>query len=176
MNFNKERIKIQDKLRKAKAKRDYIACCQYEQRLKELDDAQVEEERKRRGFGQLAEKYFTKEQTSRFTADLIETIMITDLLTNSAMKLKEHVLRIPNFYSPDIMKLDKIIKDCQSFVAIIDEISKSHPIMDENGNVYTLSDHYMNMVDEAETKLLGWQNTIYNIVTKTITIDKDEIQ
>ena len=59
-------------------------------------------------------------------------------------------------------------------VAIIDQISRQHPIIDEHGNTYTLSDHYMNMVDEAETKLLGWQNVIHNIVARTITIDKDE--
>ena len=175
MNFKKERIKIEDKLRKAKIKRDYFACSQYEKRLQEIDEKQVAEERTRRGFGELADIHFTKEETSRFTADLIETIMLTDLLTNSTMKLKEYVLKIPNFFSPDILKLNKIIKDLQSMVAIIDEISRSHPIKDENGNIYTLSDHYMNMVDEAETKILGWKNIIYNIVTKTITIDGKDV-
>jgi hypothetical protein len=100
--------------------------------------------------------------------------MLTDLLSNSTMKLEEHVLRIPNFLSPDVIKLKKITRDLQSMVAIIDQISRQHPIIDEHGNTYTLSDHYMNMVDEAETKLLGWQNVIHNIVTRTITIDKDE--
>ena len=88
--------------------------------------------------------------------------------------LVEHVLRIPTFLSPDVIKLKKITRDLQSMVAIIDQISRQHPIIDEHGNTYTLSDHYMNMVDEAETKLLGWQNVIHNIVTRTITIDKDE--
>lgn len=174
MNYNKGRLKIKDKLRKAQTKRDYIACRRYEARLKEIDNLQVQEEKTRRGFGELADIHFTREETSRFTADLIEAIMLTDLLSNSTMKLEEHVLRIPNFLSPDVIKLKKITRDLQSMVAIIDQISRQHPIIDEHGNTYTLSDHYMNMVDEAETKLLGWQNVIHNIVTRTITIDKDE--
>ena len=174
MNYNKERLKIKDKLRKAQTKRDYIACRRYEARLKEIDNLQVQEEKTRRGFGELADIHFTREETSLFTADLIEAIMLTDLLSNSTMKLEEHVLRIPNFLSPDVIKLKKITRDLQSMVAIIDQISRQHPIIDEHGNTYTLSDHYMNMVDETETKLLGWQNVIHNIVTRTITIDKDE--
>ena len=42
MNYNKERLKIKDKLRKAQTKRDYIACTRYEARLKEIDNLQVQ--------------------------------------------------------------------------------------------------------------------------------------
>ena len=73
MNYNKERLKIKDKLRKAQPKRDYIACRRYEARLKEIDNLQVQEEKTRRGFGELADIHFTREETSRFTADNIQS-------------------------------------------------------------------------------------------------------
>ena len=164
MNFKKERIKIQDKLRKARADKDWAACRMYEARLEELAEKQVNTDRHRRGFGQLADEYFTKEQEERFTADIIEMTMCADLLQNAVMKVEEHILRIPNFSSPDVLKLKKVISDLGSFVALIDKTSESHPTKNDNNHAITLSEHYMNMVDEAETQILGWQNMIHKII------------
>lgn len=162
MNIKKKRENLTNKLREANLACDYIKAAKIMKELSDLDDYQIQSERV--SYGDLARRSMTEEESEQFTADLIAMIMACDILQKYTMQVESHLRKFENFISSDIIRLKQVHKILGGIVKMIDNCSNDHPIIDKDGKVYKLSDHYMYMVDEVESKFLGLENVIHNVI------------
>lgn len=173
--LRKRKQRLEEELRKAKRNCNTLKIITLTKELESIGN-EILSISKKVTCATLADERMNRKERILFTQDIIAAIIACDILQKYMMNIRKHMLLFDDFHFPDIEKVENIIRNTGELVKIIDNISQAHPIIDENGNTYSLSDHYMNMVDEVETMFLGIENIISNVVNKTITIDNEDIQ
>ena len=169
MNKNqlkRKRDKLSQDLREAKLRGQWMQIGDIVNELNELEQQMVEVQRT--AYSELARKEMTDKEITQFTADLIELNIIASVAEDIGLRVAGHLRRWKDFDSPALNKFQNAVKTMSSVTNMINETSKTHPIQDENGRVYTLNEHFGNMVDEVETYILGMQNVIHRVVNKSV--------
>ena len=153
-------------LREAKLRGQWMESIDIFKELQKLEIQMVEVQRT--AYSELARKEMTDKEITQFTADLIELNIIASVAEDIGLRVAGHLRRWKDFDSPALNKFQNAVKTMSSVTNMINETSKTHPIQDENGRVYTLNEHFGNMVDEVETYILGMQNVIHRVVNKSV--------
>lgn len=153
-------------LREAKLRGQWMQIGDIVNELNELEQQMVEVQRT--AYSELARKEMTDKEITQFAADLIELNIIASVAEDIGLRVAGHLRRWKDFDSPALNKFQNAVKTMSSVTNMINETSKTHPIQDENGRVYTLNEHFGNMVDEVETYILGMQNVIHRVVNKSV--------
>lgn len=169
MNINqlkRKRDKLSQDLREAQLRGRWMEAATIVKELQKLETQMVEVQRT--AYSELARKEMTEEEITQFTADLIELNIIASVAEDIGLRVAGHLRRWKDFDSPTLNKFQNAVKTMSSVTNMINETSKTHPIQDENGRVYTLNEHFGNMVDEVETYILGMQNVIHRVVNKSV--------
>lgn len=169
MNRNqlkRKRDKLSQDLREAQLRGRWMESVAMVKELQKLEIQMVEVQRT--AYSELARKEMTDKEITQFTADLIELNIIASVAEDIGLRVAGHLRRWKDFDSPALNKFQNAVKTMSSVTNMINETSKTHPIQDENGRVYSLNEHFGNMVDEVETYILGLQNVIHRVVNKSV--------
>ena len=181
MNRNqlkRKRDKLSQDLREAKLRHNFVRQSEIIQELRKLDIREIELDREVRKitYADIAKQNMTDEEIRGFSATMIELAIISSLAEDVAMRAENYIYKWSQFDCDDIQRFKKAVSIFRSMLKPIDNVSKTHKTVDENGNPYTLNDHFGEMVDEMETYMLGMRNQIHKIVTQKVTIDGKDIQ
>lgn len=168
MRINKKRKQLEDALTQAKRTNDYIQIVKLNRQLEELSRQEAVEER--------TSLYIaTRNMSNEFRKDIdkavIGCVVAADILQNQLMILRSHTIRIPDYDVLINAQLKHIIKSLGDIVRVIDDTSNNAKPINHNGRLIPLSEHYMQMVDQVEAKMYGWQNIINKVVDDNITFD-----
>ena len=181
MNRNqlkRKRDKLSQELREAKLRHNYVLQAKIMQELQKLDKLEIELDREVRKitYADVAKQNMTDDEIRNFSATMIELAIISSLAEDVAMRAENYIYKWSQFECDDIQRFKRAVNIFRSMLKPIDNVSKARKTVDQNGNPYTLNDHFGEMVDELETYMLGLRNQINKVVTQKVKIDGKDIQ
>lgn len=181
MNRNqlkRKREKLSQELQEAKLSHDFMRQIKIVQELRKLDKREIEidMEVKKITYADIAKQNMTDDEIRNFSATMIELAIISSLAEDVAMRAENYIYRWAQFECDDIQRFKRAVSIFRSMLKPIDNVSKARKTVDQNGNPYTLNDHFGEMVDELETYMLGLRNQINKVITQKVKIDGKDIQ